>query len=103
MQAELPGEAMDFRLRNHWITLCYISKVSLGFQVCGGSVMCNPSSDFGNAVLKMLITSDVMKRIWVKDRHGNLLHYSFLQNPMRRILLGYDPRGCKESDTTEAT
>ena len=20
MQAELPGEAMDFRLRNHWIT-----------------------------------------------------------------------------------
>ena len=63
--------------------LWHVSKVLLGFQVCGASVMCNPSSDFGNAVLKMLITSDAMKRIWVKG-HGNPLQCSFPQNPMDR-------------------
>ena len=32
----------------------------------------------------MLITSDAMKRICVKDGHGNPLQYSFLQNPTDR-------------------
>ena len=35
-------------------------------------------------------------------RHSNPLHYSSLENPHRqRILAGYSPWGCKESDTTE--
>ena len=35
---------------------------------------------------------------------GNPLQYSFLENPHRqRSLVGYSPRGHKESDMTEAT
>ena len=34
--------------------------------------------------------------------HGNPLQYSCLENPMVRGAWG-DPRGCKESDATEAT
>ena len=34
--------------------------------------------------------------------HGNPLQYSCLENPHgQRSLVGYSPRGCKESDTTE--
>ena len=34
--------------------------------------------------------------------NGNLLQYSFLENPHgQRSLVGYDPWGCKESDMTE--
>ena len=34
--------------------------------------------------------------------HGNPLQYSCLENPQgQRSLVGYGPRGCKESDTTE--
>ena len=33
--------------------------------------------------------------------HGNPLLYSYLENSMDRGLVGYSPRGCKESDTTE--
>ena len=36
--------------------------------------------------------------------HGNPLQYSCLENPCeQRSLMGYNPRGHKESDTTEAT
>ena len=35
-------------------------------------------------------------------RHGNPLQYSCLENPPRqRCLVGYSPRGHKESDMTE--
>ena len=35
-------------------------------------------------------------------RHESPLQYSFLENPHgQRSLVGYDPWGCKESDTTE--
>ena len=35
-------------------------------------------------------------------RHGNLLQYSCLKNPHgQRSLVGYSPRGHKESDSTE--
>ena len=34
--------------------------------------------------------------------HGNPLQYSCLENPHgQRSLVGYSPRGCRESDTTE--
>ena len=34
--------------------------------------------------------------------HGNSLRYSWLENPHgQRSLVGYSPRGCNESDTTE--
>ena len=34
--------------------------------------------------------------------HGNLLQYSFLENPHgQRSLVGYSPLGCKESDMIE--
>ena len=33
--------------------------------------------------------------------HGNSLQSSGLENPMDRSLVGYSPRGRKESDTTE--
>ena len=34
--------------------------------------------------------------------HGNALQDSCLENPHeQRSLVGYSPRGCKESDTTE--
>ena len=34
--------------------------------------------------------------------HGNPLQYSCLENPYgQRSLMGYNPWGCKESDTTE--
>ena len=34
--------------------------------------------------------------------HGDTLQYSCLENPHgKRILAGYSPWGCKESDTTE--
>ena len=37
-------------------------------------------------------------------RQGNPLQYSCLGNPHgQRGLVGYDPWGCKESDTAEAT
>ena len=32
---------------------------------------------------------------------GNPLQYSCLENPTWRSLVGYNPQGCKESDTTE--
>ena len=33
---------------------------------------------------------------------GNSLQYSYLENPHgQRSLVGYSPKGCKESDTTE--
>ena len=36
--------------------------------------------------------------------HGNPLQYSCLENPMDRgAMVGYNPQGCKELDTTEAT
>ena len=36
------------------------------------------------------------------EGHGNPLQYSCLQNPHgQKNLVGYNPRGCKESDTTE--
>ena len=36
--------------------------------------------------------------------HGNTLQYSCLENPhVQRSLVGYSPRGCKESDMTEVT
>ena len=36
--------------------------------------------------------------------HGNPLQYSYLENPHgQRSLVGYSPRGRKESDTTKAT
>ena len=36
--------------------------------------------------------------------HGNPLQYSCPEKPTgQRSLAGYSPRGCKESDTTEAT
>ena len=36
------------------------------------------------------------------ERHGNPLQYSCLENPHgQRILVGYSPWGCKESDVTE--
>ena len=38
------------------------------------------------------------------DGHGNLLRYSCLENPHgQRNLVGYSPRGCRESDMTEVT
>ena len=33
--------------------------------------------------------------------NGNPLQYSCLENSMEMSLLGYNPQGCKESDTTE--
>ena len=35
--------------------------------------------------------------------HGNPLQYSCLKNPLDRSLVGYSPRGLKESDMTKAT
>ena len=36
--------------------------------------------------------------------HGNLLQYSCLENPHRQgSLVGYSPKGVRESDTTEMT
>ena len=36
--------------------------------------------------------------------HGYPVQYSCLENPHRqRSLVGYSPRGCKESEMTEAT
>ena len=36
--------------------------------------------------------------------NGNLLQYSCLENTQgQRSLVGYSPRGCKESDMTETT
>ena len=36
------------------------------------------------------------------EGHGNLLQYSGLENPHGQTsLVGYNPWGCKESDTTE--
>ena len=35
--------------------------------------------------------------------NGNPLQYSCLENPMDRVLVGYSPWGCKESDTTKVT
>ena len=36
--------------------------------------------------------------------HGNPLQYSCLENPHEQgSLVGYNPQGCKESDTTEMT
>ena len=36
--------------------------------------------------------------------HGNPFQYSCMENPMDRgSLVGYSPRGCKESDVTEVT
>ena len=36
--------------------------------------------------------------------HGNLLQYTYLENPNKqRSLAGYSPLGHKESDTTEVT
>ena len=34
--------------------------------------------------------------------HGNLLHYTCLENPHgQRSLVGYSPRGCKEANVKE--
>ena len=33
--------------------------------------------------------------------NGNSLQYSCLNNPMERSLVGYSPKGCRESDTAE--
>ena len=34
--------------------------------------------------------------------HGNLLHYTCLENPHgQRSLVGYSPRGCKEANVME--
>ena len=39
-----------------------------------------------------------------EEGHDNPLQYSCLENPHRqKNLVGYNPLGCKESDTTEAT
>ena len=39
-----------------------------------------------------------------RGKHGNPLQYSCLGNPHgERRLVGYSPRGLKESDTTEAS
>ena len=35
------------------------------------------------------------------EGNGNSLQYSCLENPMDRSLVGYSPRGHKDSDTTE--
>ena len=35
------------------------------------------------------------------EGNGNPLQYSCLENPGWRRLVGYSPRGCKESETTE--
>ena len=37
-----------------------------------------------------------------EERNGNTLQYSCLENPNgQRILVGYNPWGCNESDMTE--
>ena len=39
-----------------------------------------------------------------EERNGNPLQYSCLENPNgQRILVGYNPWGCKELDMTEVT
>ena len=58
--------------------------------------------------VKRLLT---MRETWVRslgredspgDGNGNLLQYSYLENPHgQRSLVGSSPRGCKESDMTE--
>ena len=35
-------------------------------------------------------------------RHGNPSQCSCLENPTDRVVVGYNPWGCRESDTTEA-
>ena len=37
------------------------------------------------------------------EGHGNPPHYSCLENPRQKSLVGYSPCGHKESDTIEAT
>ena len=38
----------------------------------------------------------------LREGHGNPLQYSCLENPHgQKSLVGYSPRGCKESDTTK--
>ena len=35
------------------------------------------------------------------EKNGNPIQYSYLENPMERSLVGYNPWGSKESDMTE--
>ena len=49
-----------------------------------------------------------MQELWVQSldqkdllEDGNPLQYSCLEKPMDRSLVGYNPQGRKESDTTE--
>ena len=64
-----------------------------------------------NLVAQMLKRLPAMRETWVRslgwedspgEGNGNPLQYSCLENPHgQRSLVGYSPRGCKESDRTE--
>ena len=41
------------------------------------------------------------KSLWCGEGNGNPLQYPCLENPMDRSLVGYNPWGRKELDTTE--